>query len=65
MCWKVWEASNGEINFYLQWMLKIDKNKKKQTDKLLLKQMKWKQNLENLFEIAHANDLNLIHIEKD
>jgi hypothetical protein len=44
---------------------KNKENKKKQSKNLLNKQVEWNNDLDNLFDIAHANALNLMNIEED
>ena len=41
------------------------RNKAKHSEELQLKKKKWKNGLENLFDIAHANALGMITIEED
>ena len=58
------EKLNSNYNEWLK-LKKNKENKKKQTQNLLHKQMEWKQNLDDIFNIAHADALNLIDIEED
>ena len=75
---KVWEAARIPTqarqhvikklqSLYDDWLkLKKNKeNKKKQSENLLNKQTEWNESLDNLFDIAHADALNIIDIEDD
>ena len=52
---------------YDEWIkLKInEEDKKKQSQNVLNKQAEWMKELDNLFDIAHANSLSLIDIIED
>ena len=54
-------------SIYNEWLkLKKNKeNKKKQSQNLLNKQKKWDHDLDKLFDIAHADALNLMDNEED
>lgn len=46
-------------------ILKKNRNNKKQSSALLQKQGSWKNDLDYLFDIAHANALDMIKIDED
>lgn len=57
-------AENKLVTLYNEWK-QLSKNKFKDFDNLKQKRESWKDSLDDLFDMAHADALNLIKIEED